>query len=293
MNLGYLKQKKINRICKKADELLEKDNWKEAIVNYKEIIQILPDSKTEYDAYNWTNITIGDIYYLNEKYEEALEYLLKAYNNYDKNGFLFLRIGESYFNLNQESKAEFFLKMAFNAEGRELFYDEDRKYLELAIREKINESNNTTKVSKWFNLSEEYEYLEKEYFSYDVLYLEKSWEIIYRQKLKLLEKIPDNLKDNQINWFIINDLLEASVFLNKIDELDDWFEKLMGVSKNRSDLASRLVWKAVIAIKKGNLQEGKNSLNKISKKYGMKWIKNFYHLENKVYDFYSGKVDTL
>ncbi len=288
MKLIFFKRNKINNICKKADKLLCTGSWKEAIELYHFALSILPKPIESNDAYNWLYVVIGDVYYVNSDLNNALLHLTKAYENEEKNGFMFLRLGQVYFDLGEKEKAKEFLKVAFLTEGREIFYDQDNKYLELAILDYVSKEK-----SKWFSLSKENQHIEDDYFKLDKLYLQNNWEEIYSSKVELYNNLPEELNQNSIVWFLVKDILEACIFLRKIEELDTWYTKLLVASESRMSNGENQVWEALIQIKKRNDKKGEELLNQVVKLCSIKRIKNFYHFNNQVYKYYKKQIDEI
>lgn len=289
MKLSYFKEKKIDSLCKKADQLLDNDLWEKAIDTYLKVIDILPEPKTMWEAYNWVYTTIGDIYFLNQKYEQARSNLLNAYLNEEKDAFLYLRLGQTFYYLGDNNKAEIFLQRAYELSGESIFEGEDILFVNMVSKKEKEKS----KQVFMFHLPAEYEYLEVKYFENSYLFDGFQWDNIYKNNKELLKEIPEILETNTISWLVIKDILEASIHLNKIDELDYWFKRLVEVSRNRGDIGAQLVWMAIIESKKGNHEKSHEILKDVEKNSGIEQIKNFHHFKNKVYDYYIGKSNVI
>lgn len=78
--------------------------------------------------------SIGDIYFLQGKYEEAFDNFEDARNNLSGEGinnpFILLRLGQSAFELEKKELATENLLRAYMLEGKEIFEEDDKKYFE-------------------------------------------------------------------------------------------------------------------------------------------------------------------
>lgn len=295
MKLNFIQSKKIDKFCKNALNYLERNNWQEAIDQYSKVIEILPEPKKNWDAYNWVYTTIGDIYFINEEYEKARIFLSKSYLNDEVNAFLFLRLGQVLYYLNEIAEAQQLLQKAYDMEGETIFECEDELFINLILGEVnvIETISLNTEHEYMFRLPEEYEYLEDEYFSNSYLFKNFDWGNIYIRNIELYNKIPKILYDNTLAWFTVKNILESAINLDKIEVLNDWYDKLIIVSEHRDDIDAQMVWKAILEIKFGHVDSAMKILDEVKKNCGLKQIKKFHHFGNRVYDYYVGKSELL
>lgn len=127
--------RKIVDLCNDGDDLIEDDNYNEAIVKYKAALDLVPLPKNKWEASTWIYTALGDTYFLKEDYIRASEYFYNALNCPEgiSNPFVLLRLGQSLYESCEFSKAKEFLLKAFMVEGVRIFNAEDEKYLELII----------------------------------------------------------------------------------------------------------------------------------------------------------------
>lgn len=124
---------KILSLGEQGEALSETGNFIEAIVKYKNALQLVPNPKYEWEASTWIYSALGDTYYLNNQFSDALTFLFETLKcpNGLKNPFIFLRIGECFYELDNNDKAKEYLLQAYMLEGENIFSDEDPKYFEI------------------------------------------------------------------------------------------------------------------------------------------------------------------
>ncbi len=131
MELNDSLYNKITRLSEEGDILVDNENLNGAIEKYQAALELVPDSKYNWEASTWLYTALGDTCYLNQQYDEALNYLFEALKCPDGlgNPFILLRIGESFFEINNTEKAQEYLLQAYMYAGREIFDDEPEKYI--------------------------------------------------------------------------------------------------------------------------------------------------------------------
>ena len=99
---------------------------------YFQAFALLPDPKSDWDAYTWLWAAIGDSYFFENDWEGCLDAFLNAVNGPDGMGnpFLHLRLGQSFYNLGQEKKALDEFVRAYMGGGLEIFEGSEVPYLE-------------------------------------------------------------------------------------------------------------------------------------------------------------------
>lgn len=128
----------ITELCEEGDSFIEEGDINEAIDKYKKALELIPNSKYMWEAATWVYGALGDAYYLNQQYDEALVCFsegLKCPNGLD-NPFIIFRIGQCFFEIENYEKAKEYLLQAYMFEGKEIFEDEEEKYMDL-IRNKL------------------------------------------------------------------------------------------------------------------------------------------------------------
>ena len=125
----------VDQLAMRGDVLAEQGNLPEAIKIYEKGLAIIPKPKPEYEATLWFLVAIGDAYWYLQNWKKALTYFdrsLKAAGGED-NPFVHLRRGQLFYELREMDTAKQELILGLDAAGKELFEEEDPKYLALAV----------------------------------------------------------------------------------------------------------------------------------------------------------------
>ena len=211
MKLGFFVSKKIDQLAKRSDDLMKNGKYADAVECYQKIIDLLPAPKEQWEAYEWSIVSIADTYYFTEDYDKA-EFYFNNIIHTAENPFIFLRYGQIQYYLNEVESSKEYLKRAYSLEGAEIFDQEDPCFLKLAVEsdditnKKKNEDNEFLNL---FRLPLEYQYLEKEYMSLQYLWKPISWDGIYKQYVVFFEKIPEELYSNSMSFLCASAILEA------------------------------------------------------------------------------------
>lgn len=282
MKLNYFMSKKIDKIAKKGNKFLYKREYKKAIQMYKEIIDILPEPKEEWEAYEWANVSIADTYFIMKEYEMCIHYLNKVIQ-YTNNPFIFLRYGQSYYYESNMLIAEKYLGKAFKIGGKDIFKDEDPCFLDLA---KNGYKQEQKKFKNMFHLPLEYQYLEEEYMEMQILWYDIEWGKIYKQYITFFNKIPKCLYDNSMTFLCVSSILESAIHLKKAEDYPKWIEMMEIIAKGRKDEVVVEIWKGICELTMQNPRKAMEYFEVVKKQGGIRNLKNFRHFENEVYDFY-------
>ena len=78
MELNDLVYKKIVKLSEQGDELADNFKYDKAILKYEQALNLLPKPIYNWEAATWLLTALGDVYYLNDKYETSLNYFLEA-----------------------------------------------------------------------------------------------------------------------------------------------------------------------------------------------------------------------
>src|SRR6266480_5996807 len=127
---------KIVSLCERGDELVNQENFAEAVPIYSEAWSLLPEPKNDWEASTWILSALGDAYFFLRNHEHALKMFLEVIQSPEGlgNPFIHLRLGECYYELGDTTKAGDELTRAYMAGGKELFAKEDAKYFALVSR---------------------------------------------------------------------------------------------------------------------------------------------------------------
>ncbi|WP_154888666.1 tol-pal system YbgF family protein [Longibaculum muris] len=288
MKLGYFVSKKIDQLTKKADSAMQCGEYLKAIAYYKKIIEILPEPKEQWEAFEWSVVSIADTYYIIEDYNKAELYFNKIINT-AVNPFIFLRYGQTQYYLNKIEVAKEYLKKAYELEGEEIFKQDDPCFLKLAIESskatnKIKENDDG--FENLFRLPLDYQYLEKEYMSLQYLWKPIDWDEIYNQYNLFFEKIPEELYSNSISFLCASAILESAINLGKTEVFEKWLNVIERLSQNRKDVEVVEIWKGICELYKGNKEEALKFFRLAEERGTDRILKHFRHFGNDIYDFY-------
>lgn len=120
----------ICKLSKTGNDLLEKNQYLEAVEVYHKAFDLIPEPFEIYQASTWLLAAVGETYFLMEEYNNALHaleeamYCPKAIGN----PFIHLRLGQTFFELGNFDQARDELARAYMGGGREIFKSEDPKY---------------------------------------------------------------------------------------------------------------------------------------------------------------------
>lgn len=124
----------VEQLSMRADLLMEKGEFEEAIQLYQQGLEIIPEPKSTYEATLWFLVAIGDAYWYLREWEHARPYFeqcLKVLGG-TENPFVRLRLGQILYEMGDLVAAQQQLQHGLEMEGEVLFEDEDEKYLKLA-----------------------------------------------------------------------------------------------------------------------------------------------------------------
>lgn len=122
----------IKKYSEEGERCFQKGDFQNAIRQYNQAINILPEPKTKWEAATWLYTAIGDTLYLTKNYSEALQAFLsalKSANGHD-NPFINLRLGQCYYEVNNLKEAENYFLRAYLLEGKKIFDGEPHKYID-------------------------------------------------------------------------------------------------------------------------------------------------------------------
>lgn len=315
MKLGRLRSKMIDQYAEKGNAYFDQGEVDKARKEYSKILDILPKPKTQWDAYAWAIIGIGDCYFMKQDFEHAYDYFRLLEKDHDaiSNAFYTWRMGQCLYRLNRKEEALIFMNLSYLEDVSLLPIDEEcyQYYLENNSDEVLFKSvaayvpftydfgedndSDTKETPIWFFLPEKYEHLEQEFHELDdeLKKQEIDWEKVYQHRLNLFKKIPDELITNTIYRDVTMQILEACVILNKISELEYWMSKHFEYTRNWDEGGYNDIWEGIVQFKLGNKEKAKEHFNTGMKNGGYRLIKKFYHLKNKAYKMYMNVAEDL
>lgn len=131
----------IKSLSQSGDTLAEEGKYDEALTEYWNAFNLIPEPKNEWKATTWVLAAIGDANFLGKDYEAGIDNLSNAMYCPDAigNPFLHLRLGQCLFEMEFLDQAADELIRAYALEGEELFSEDDPKYLHF-LRTRIESS---------------------------------------------------------------------------------------------------------------------------------------------------------
>jgi tetratricopeptide (TPR) repeat protein len=122
---------RIQALCGDGDRLAEARRFEDAVASYNQAWELVPAPKNKWNASTWIMAAIGDACFLGGYATSALEALRYAMHCPDGigNPFLHLRLGQVLLDRGESDEAADELARAYMGGGREIFADEEARYL--------------------------------------------------------------------------------------------------------------------------------------------------------------------
>lgn len=119
----------IEKLSELGNQEADSDNYENALEYFNRAYDLLPAPKEEWEAYIWLCASIGDMCFLQKKYDMAMNYFQQSYaEDSIDNPFILLRIGEIHYELNNKKEAIEYLLRAYMLEGKKIFDGKNQKY---------------------------------------------------------------------------------------------------------------------------------------------------------------------
>jgi tetratricopeptide (TPR) repeat protein len=136
------KKKTIDDYAEEGNSLCDQGKLDEAIEIWAQGLKILPEPLNSQSEAVWFQTSIGDTYFMQNKFDKSYEWLFEAKSNLSgagySNPFVMMRLGQSALEIGKIEEAREYLLRAYMLEGEDIFSDEDKKYLD-SIRDLINQ----------------------------------------------------------------------------------------------------------------------------------------------------------
>ncbi len=122
----------IREFCAKGDALAEQREFEKAFGYYRDALNLVPEPMEDWEATTWILAAIGDLYFLDHKFEKCLRVFEDAIHCPGGlgNPFIHLRLGQCQYELGSPERAADELTRAYMGGGRELLEQDDPKYLQ-------------------------------------------------------------------------------------------------------------------------------------------------------------------
>ncbi len=137
-------QYELDMCAEEGNKYFDNNEYDKALEIWEKALDLIPEPKKNFSEAVWFLTSIGDIYFIQEKYEEAFNNFEDAKNNLSGDGtnnpFILLRLGQSAFELGKKELATENLLRAYMLEGKEIFEEDDKKYFEF-LKSKVDLDN--------------------------------------------------------------------------------------------------------------------------------------------------------
>lgn len=122
---------RILQLSKAGDESLAAGNYSQAIGQFRAAFALVPEPYQEWEASLWLLTALGEAYYFAGEYELARAALTSVMHvpGAIGNPFVHLRLGQVQFELGNTQQAADELIRAYMGGGKEIFEEEDGKYV--------------------------------------------------------------------------------------------------------------------------------------------------------------------
>lgn len=127
---------KIVILTDNGNKLFEIGDFDNALREYLNALEILPEPKTDWEAGLWLFTAIGDVFFVKQNYIEAKNYFFEAINCPEgyANPFVLYRLGQIFYELKDFEKAKEYMLKAYMIDGFEIFEGENTKYIDFFKR---------------------------------------------------------------------------------------------------------------------------------------------------------------
>lgn len=131
MGLEESIHREIDALCAEGDALVRSGDDRGALRHFHRAWNMLPEPKEDWEGATWILSAIGDVHFTLRDFEKGMAAFANAVHCPGGlgNPFIHLRLGEAAFELGKMDRATDELTRAYLGAGRDLFADEDPKYL--------------------------------------------------------------------------------------------------------------------------------------------------------------------
>lgn len=123
----------IEALSKKGNQAIEDDDLDYARKCFQDALELVPEPQEEFSATTWLHAGLGEVYFIQDKYDTSLEHFMYAYNANEgySNPYILYMLGKCYYELDNVIKAKEFLTQAYMLAGEDIFQGDNQKYINL------------------------------------------------------------------------------------------------------------------------------------------------------------------
>jgi len=127
MKLSENIQDRLDDLSVQGNELCDASKFDEAIQKWRGAMELLPEPRTDWEAYTWLSASIGDAQYHLGQFDAARDSFYDALNGSGgvANPFIYYRLGQSLVRLGDESRGLKNLLKAYMLDGEQIFFADD------------------------------------------------------------------------------------------------------------------------------------------------------------------------
>ncbi len=245
MFLNKIILNQIKKLCSKADDEVEKENYDKSLELYEQAKNRLTKPIENWEATTWIFVAIGDCHYLKGNFNEALNYFNEALKlpNGIGNAFILFRLGQCYYELEDYNNSKKYLLQAYMIEGKDIFADEEEKYFALLKQDikgvpdvvpKCNENENLQEdIAKTIEelRAESVTVYRKGDIPNAISLLEKAWDLLPGEKYIYKE-----------SFLIATFILRLAIESKDDNLLKEWRDIILVANPHRPDSGEREMW---------------------------------------------------
>ena len=123
MELPETLYEQVETLSEKGSELFDEGQFAQAIEQWSQAQELLPEPKSDWDAYTWLNTSIGDAHFQLGEFALARQSLFDALNGPDGQAspFVHYRLGQTEVKLQNTESAKSHLLQAYMLDGEAIF----------------------------------------------------------------------------------------------------------------------------------------------------------------------------
>lgn len=135
MELPETLYEQVESLSEQGSELFDEGQFAQAIKQWSQALELLPEPKSDWDAYTWLSTSVGDAHFQLGGFASARQSLFDALNGPDGQAspFVHYRLGQTEVKLQNTESAKSHLLQAYMLDGEAIFLVEPDgvTYLEL------------------------------------------------------------------------------------------------------------------------------------------------------------------
>jgi tetratricopeptide (TPR) repeat protein len=126
MELPEIVYEQVENLSSEGNDLFDDEKYEAALLKWTQALDLLPEPRSDWDAYTWLTTSIGDAHYHLDDFEAAKQFLFNALNQSvgQGNPFVHYRLGQCEARLENKQDAINHLLKAYMLDGQDVFMAE-------------------------------------------------------------------------------------------------------------------------------------------------------------------------